>query len=375
VDRALGAARTALGDAALQDAVPFVQRAALTPPLRDAARRADLDVDALRRRVVDATGGEMPEIAEVRRVSLRDVLLMALTVVAAYLLLSQLADVGLSTIVDELAGADWAWVLVALLVAQLPLFTDAMATVAAVGMALPLGPTTVLQSAVKFVNLTVPSAAGKIALTTRFLERQGVSLAVALTSGSIDGLAGFVVQALVLVVVVPLVDLDVDLADADVGPLIWAGIAVLVGGVAAAIVTLVVPKLRAKVWPTIATALHNVRQLVSSPSRLVRLLGANVGSQVLYALALGASVHAYGADADLAELLLINTGVSLLGGLVPVPGGIGVTEAGLTAGLVAVGVPQSAALAATLTHRMVTYYLPPVWGWFSLRWLGRHGFV
>jgi uncharacterized protein (TIRG00374 family) len=86
-------------------------------------------------------------------------------------------------------------------------------------------------------------------------------------------------------------------------------------------------------------------------------------------------VKAYGGDADLAELLLINTGVSLLGGLVPVPGGIGVTEAGLTAGLVAVGVDQSTALAATLTHRMVTYYLPPVWGWFSLRWLSRHGFV
>ena len=107
----------------------------------------------------------------------------------------------------------------------------------------------------------------------------------------------------------------------------------------------------------------------------MRLLTANVGSQVLYALALGASVHAYGGDASLAQLLLINTGVSLLGGLVPVPGGIGVTEAGLTAGLVAAGVDQSTALAATLTHRMVTYYLPPVWGWFSLRWLGRHGFV
>jgi uncharacterized membrane protein YbhN (UPF0104 family) len=198
---------------------------------------------------------------------------------------------------------------------------------------------------------------------------------VALTSGSIDGLAGFVVQALVLIVVVPLVDIDVDLQDADVGPLVWAGIAVLAVAVVTAVVMVAVPSLRARVWPTVAAALTNVRALASSPGRLVRLLAANVGSQILYALALGASVHAYGADATLAELLLINTGVSLLGGLVPVPGGIGVTEAGLTAGLVAVGVDESAALAATLTHRMVTYYLPPVWGWFSLRWLSRHDFV
>lgn len=374
-DRALAAARTALGDAALQEAVPFLQRAALTPTLRDAARRTSLDVDRLRQRVVDTTGGEMPEIAEVRRVSLRDVLLMALTAMAVYLLLGQLADIGISTIVDELADAEWAWVAVALVLAQLPLLSEAAATVAAVGMPLPRGPTTLLQSAVKFINLTVPSAAGRIALTMRFLEPQGVARAVALTSGSIDGLAGFVVQALVLVVVAPIVDLDVDLSDADAGPLVWAGIAIVALAVVAGVVGAAVPSLRARVWPTVAAAAGNVRDLATSPGRLVRLLAANVGSQVLYALALGASVHAFGADASLADLLLINTGVSLLSGLVPVPGGIGVTEAGLTAGLVAVGVDQSAALAATLTHRMVTYYLPPIWGWFSLRWLSRHGFV
>ena len=50
-------------------------------------------------------------------------------------------------------------------------------------------------------------------------------------------------------------------------------------------------------------------------------------------------------------------------------------EAGLTAGLTAVGVPPSAAMAAALVHRMATYYLPPVWGWFALRWLGRRGYV
>ena len=42
----------------------------------------------------------------------------------------------------------------------------------------------------------------------RYLERQGVERAVALTQGSIDGLTGFVVQALVLIVVVPLADVD-----------------------------------------------------------------------------------------------------------------------------------------------------------------------
>jgi uncharacterized protein (TIRG00374 family) len=95
----------------------------------------------------------------------------------------------------------------------------------------------------------------------------------------------------------------------------------------------------------------------------------------VYALVLGTALRALSADASLADLLFVNTAVSLFSGLVPVPGGIGVAEAGLTAGLVAVGIPEETALAAALIHRLLTYYLPPVWGFWALRWLGRHGFV
>jgi glycosyltransferase 2 family protein len=380
-DRALAAARAAVGDEALYAALPFLQRAALTPALREDAHDAELDVRRLRQQVVDLTGGEMPEIAAVRRVSPRDVVLVLLTAFAAYLLIGQLADIGIDTIVDELSGAAWGWVVLALVLAQGTLVTDAFATLAAVGRPLPMGPTIVLQSAVKFINLTVPSAAGKIALTMRYLERQGVERAVALTQGSIDGFTGFIVQALVLLIVIPLSDIDLtpdDLSSgtgADTSTLIWIGVAAIVIGVIGGLVAIALPGLRRKIWPFVSAAWTNARQLATSPSRLARLLGANVTSQLLFALTLGASVRAFGAHASLADLLLVNTGTTLLTGVVPVPGGIGVAEASLTAGLVAVGVPESAALAAALVHRMCTYYLPPVWGWFSLRWLGRHGYV
>ena len=60
---------------------------------------------------------------------------------------------------------------------------------------------------------------------------------------------------------------------------------------------------------------------------------------------------------------------------VPVPNGMGVTEAGLTAGLVAAGVPEPAALAAALSYRVFSSYLPPVWGFFSMRWLQQHEYL
>jgi len=59
----------------------------------------------------------------------------------------------------------------------------------------------------------------------------------------------------------------------------------------------------------------------------------------------------------------------------PVPGGIGVAEAGLIAGLTAVGIPSDIAFATALTHRVASYYLPPVPGYMSLQWLRRHGYV
>jgi hypothetical protein len=42
---------------------------------------------------------------------------------------------------------------------------------------------------------------------------------------------------------------------------------------------------------------------------------------------------------------------------------------------VAVGVDESTAFAIALTHRICTNYLPPVWGYFSMRWLVRKGYV
>ena len=75
----------------------------------------------------------------------------------------------------------------------------------------------------------------------------------------------------------------------------------------------------------------------------------------------------------MAELLVATTLTSLLAGVVPVPGGIGVSEATMITLLVAMGIPESPALAATLTFRIITFYLPPAWGVIAMRSLKRNG--
>ena len=53
----------------------------------------------------------------------------------------------------------------------------------------------------------------------------------------------------------------------------------------------------------------------------------------------------------------------------PVPGGVGVAEAGYTAGLIAIGIPQDTATSTALMFRFITFYLPPAWGTFAMRWM------
>ena len=62
-------------------------------------------------------------------------------------------------------------------------------------------------------------------------------------------------------------------------------------------------------------------------------------------------------------------------GLLPIPGGVGVSEAGLALGLTRAGVPSDTAFAIALTHRFCVFYLPPIWGFRSYRWLTSRGYL
>ena len=140
----------------------------------------------------------------------------------------------------------------------------------------------------------------------------------------------------------------------------------------------VVPRARAallgrvrKWWPQILATFRSLR----SGHRIAQLVLSNVAAEVLFATALGIMAAALGYDVSLADLLLINMSVSLLSSFIPVPGGIGIVEGGIMVGLAGVGVPESAALAIALLYRVATFYLPPVAGWFALRWLQRNSYL
>jgi len=152
-----------------------------------------------------------------------------------------------------------------------------------------------------------------------------------------------------------------------------AGIAVAL--VVSVLVVVFVPRVHDKVVPELRSALSGLWSVARDRRKRVELFGGNVLSELTYAIALGATCLAYGVHLDLAQLLFVNTSASVLSSVIPVPGGIGAAEAALSAGLIAMGVDESTAFAVALTQRLCTFYLPPIWGYFSLRWLDRKGYV
>jgi putative heme transporter len=81
----------------------------------------------------------------------------------------------------------------------------------------------------------------------------------------------------------------------------------------------------------------------------------SVGAVILLVALRGLGV---GDELGLIEFARVYFVVTLLSSFVPVPGGVGVVEAGLTGALVAAGVDAPSALAGVLVYRLLTYVVP-----------------
>ncbi|MET1001865.1 MAG: lysylphosphatidylglycerol synthase transmembrane domain-containing protein, partial [Acidimicrobiia bacterium] len=374
--RALAAAQRALGNDGLADLLPMLEPTALSP----AARRDLLDRKALlgylRDRGSELTGVEIEQPTELRRVSPTTILLAAGTILGVYLLIGELAGIDWAT---TFKGAEWDWVVVAALLSPLPQFTGAIAMMGAVAKTLPYRPVVMEQFANNFTGL-VGGTVATTALVIRFFQKQGLKAAVAISSGVLTSLSAVIVQTILVIIGLFATLSDFDLSTTG-GDHHIAGLAiaiVIVGGILLGL-ALFVPRLRKRLarmlGPQMNAARTNLSEILRTPRKAAMLFGGNLGSQLLYAMVIGAALHAYGYSLPLLQIIVINSLASVLGGMAPVPGGMGVIEAGLIGGLTAAGIPQTEAVATTFTARLFTAYLPPIWGWFALKWLRQNEYV
>ena len=392
-DRAVATATSVLGNDALANVLPYLQPAVLDRDTRRSVRDRDWDLDDLMQRATEVTGTEAPELEQLRRVSGKQIAIVALVAFLAYGLISALAGIGIENLWDELKSADMVWIVTALLLAPLSQIPQAFSTMGASVRDLLFAPVLMLQYAVQFIQLAVPSSAARVALEVRFFQRQGVETGGALSIGLIDSVSGFVIQiALILIITLSgLASLDLSTGSSSSsssdssssGPnllLLAAGLIVL-----GALIAWLIPRYRNKIKEAIPRYRVAIRaqmasgaqalRVLRSPSKVAMLFLGNLTAQLMLAMILGICLRAFGERASFAGLVLVNTFVALFAGFMPVPGGMGVSEAALTAGLVALGVPNAAAMSTAIAYRMATFYLPPIWGSVATRWLKRHSYL
>jgi len=374
-ERATAAARRNLGDERLLNVLSQLQAAALPRELQHDAKSSDVKISGLRKDVAEELGTPAPELTKLQRVSWGSVAMAVLTLFAASSLISSLTDIGLDTIADAMADANWTWVVVAFVLAQLTNVGEYLSMVGVVGFRVPFGPTMLFRYALSFISLAVPSDAGAIAMNIRYQQKLGVPAAAAVAQGPLLTIVSKAFDVILLLLSARFIGEAIKTDELDVGSFLDLIVLVVVVAVIAIVVVVAVPSLRARMMPHVREGFGAVKGSLTDPERLLKVIGGTLLQKILFALTLAASSAAFGASIDFGEAIFVNSAVSLFIGLIPVPGGIGVGEAALTAGLIAVGVPEPVAFPAALTHRMVTAYIPPVLGWWASRWLGARDYL
>jgi len=105
-------------------------------------------------------------------------------------------------------------------------------------------------------------------------------------------------------------------------------------------------------------------------ARNFRVIGGAIGYWAFDNAVLWATFHAFGFSPDI-SIVLMGYLIGQLGGLLPIPGGIGGIDGGLIGTLIVYGTPAAATAAAVLAYRVILFWLPLVLGGMAFLLLRR----
>ncbi|MGW2650767.1 lysylphosphatidylglycerol synthase transmembrane domain-containing protein [Streptomyces sp. NPDC001393] len=398
VPRAIQCALAGLGPPLLATALPYLQPLALLGPARrevarhDQARARAAGAGAKRRAVrpggrpsllrdlsaavVEATGAEPAPLAPLARFTWKSIFGLVGAFLVLHLVLPQFASA--PAVVAALRKADWWWVLAVLPVTFISQVFSTCLQMGTIPARLPFGPTYEVQFASSFLNRITPNNVGGMALNLRYLQKTGIETGAATASVGLQSLVGAVSNAVLAAWFFAWagrhhtgVHLHLP-AGRYVLPAI--ALALAAGGLLG-----VTPAgrrfLREKVWPFLRAAASTVTGVASAPAKLALLVTGALGLPLIQVVGLVLSVRAFGGDLPFVQAGAVYMAARLVANAAPVPGGLGALEAGLVAGLTALGVTAGAATSAVLVYRLLTFWLNIPLGALALRAVQRKGYA
>lgn len=348
-------------------AVPYRIRASVNEP-------ATL-INQVRGEVMQQTGTDEIQAATITRFSRSQLIQLVLLVALVYVAYPFLSAV--PTFFVDLTRANWWWALAGLAVTALTYLGAAAALWACADGVVSWVRLSIMQVGNTFAATSTPAGLGGLALSTRFLQRSGLS--------AVRATAAVALQQTVQVIVHLTLLTGFSIA-AGASSLLStivpnAQVLYLSGGAALGLLgtVLLVPRLRR--WLT--TAVHpKLKELsaalidvIRQPKRLAVIVLGDAWTTLGAAVALWMSIEAFGGGVSFVTVAMVTMVFETLASAAPTPGGIGAVEAALIGGLAAFGVPAALGVPAVLLYRVLTCWIPVFAGWPVMRWLAQNDMI
>ncbi|QLY34029.1 flippase-like domain-containing protein [Nocardia huaxiensis] len=372
------AVRTAidvLGEQSVLAASRRLTKTAIPAAVRNSVPDAGELMKSTRAEVASQTGQDKIEAAQITRFSRNQIIQLALLIGLVYVAYPYISAV--PTFFSELRSANWAFAALGLAVSALTYVGAAMALWACASESVNFRNLLLMQVANTFAATTTPAGVGGLALSVRFLQKSGLGAVRATAAVALQQTVQVITHLVLLLFFSVAAGVSTDLSHFVPN----ATVLYLVAGVLVGLlgVTTFVPKVRKwllnEVRPQLADVLGQLKDLGRSPGRLAMIVGGCATTTLGMALALWASIEAFGGSTTFVTVTIVTMIGGTLASAAPTPGGVGAVEAALIGGLAAFGVAASIAVPAVLLYRVLTCWLPVFCGWPIMRWLTRKDMI
>ena len=350
-------------------------RSAMPQRLRESVADAKTVMAGIRDEVKRQTGADQIQAETIARFTRSQVVQLVLLVALVYVAYPFISTV--PAFFAELRTANWWWALLGLAVSALKYVGAAAALWACASESVSFRNLTIMQVANTFAATTTPAGVGGLALSTRFLQKSGLGPLRATAAVALQQTVQVITHVALLIFFTAVAGASADLSQFVPS----ATVLYLVAGAALGVVGafMFVPKgrrwLATAVRPRLKEVGGDLVKLASEPKRLGLIVLGCAATTLGAALALWASIAAFGGDTTFVTVTVVTMVGGTLASAAPTPGGVGAVEAALIGGLAAFGLPAAIAVPSVLLYRVLTCWLPVFIGWPVMRWLTKNDMI
>jgi len=372
----VGAAIEAFGKDTVLTASRKLTKSAVPKRLRKSVADPNGVISSLRTEVKHQTGADQIKTEPITRFTRSQVIQLVLLGALVYVAYPFISTV--PTFFSQLRNANWWWALLGLVISALTYVGAAAALWASADETVSFWRLSIAQVANTFAATTTPAGVGGLALSTRYLQKGGgLSPMRATTAVALQQAVQVIMHLALLILFSTVAGASMNLSHFVPD----ATVLYLIAGVALGIVGtfLFVPTLRrwlaTDLRPKLKELAHDLAEVAREPKRLGLIVLGCSGTTLGAALALWASVQAFGGGATFVTCTVVTMVGGTLASAAPTPGGVGAVEAALIGGLAAFGVPAAVGVPSVLLYRVLTCWLPVFIGWPVMRWLTENEMV